>query len=61
MADVLSRKSSGSLTTFHQLKKTLQEEFSILGIDLLTGRLSAMALESTLLEGLSKTIKKILS
>ena len=50
VADVLSRKSSGSLTVLSQLEKILQEDFYRSGIELITGRLSTMMLESTLLE-----------
>ena len=50
IADAFSRKSSSSLTTIHQLEKTLQEDFCRSGIALITGSLSTMTLESTLLE-----------
>ena len=50
MADALSWKSSGSLTTLRQLEKTLQEDFCRTGIEFITGALSTMMLESTLLE-----------
>ena len=50
VADALSRKSSGSLAALHELEKTLQEDLCRSGIELITGRLSAMTLQSTLLD-----------
>ena len=48
--DALSWKSSSSLVTLRQLEKSLQKDFCRLGIELITGSLSMMTLESTLLE-----------
>ena len=58
VADALSRKSCGSFTALRQLEKTLQEDFYKSGIELITGRLSTMTLESTLLETIKQSRKK---
>ena len=58
VADALNRKSSGSLTALLWLEKSLQEDFCILGIELITGRLSTMTIESTLLEKIKQCQKE---
>ena len=58
MADALSRKSSGSLIALCQLEKTLQGDFCRSGIELITGRLSSMMLESVLLEKIKQGQKE---
>ena len=55
VADALSRKSSGSLTALHELEKPLQEDLCRSSIELITGKLSAMILQSTLLDRIKQS------
>ena len=52
VADALSRKSSGMLMSIEAFPEPLQREISEFDLELLTGRLSSLTLQSNLLESI---------
>ncbi|XP_062073030.1 uncharacterized protein LOC133777449 [Humulus lupulus] len=50
VADVLSRKSRSNVSIFRKLTRPLQEDMRRAEIEVITGRLSVMTIQSTLLE-----------
>ena len=54
MTDALSRKSSASLMSLSSLALPLQKELSNFGLEIIYGQLSALTLESTLLENIQR-------
>ena len=50
VADALSRKAHNSLSVLRKLSKPLQEDICRSEIEIVTGRLETMSLQSTLLE-----------
>ena len=57
VADALSRKSSATLMHLSSLALPLQKELLDFGVEIVYGQLSALTLESTLLEDISEKAK----
>ena len=55
VADALSRKSSATLMSIQALPQPLQEDIFKLGIELITGKLSSLTLQPTILGEIKET------